>query len=95
LCERLRATADFTIVTEPILSLLSFRYAPAGDADLDALNLRLVEAINADGRIYLTPTRVDGQVAIRFHVGQFDCAEEDVAAAYDAIVDAAARIESA
>lgn len=96
LCEKLRTTAAFSIVTEPILSLFSFRYAPAGTAepDLDALNLRLVEAINADGRIYLTQTRVDGRVAIRFQVGQFDCTEADVAVAYDAIADAASRIES-
>ena len=50
--------ARFEIVTEPLLSLFSFRYVPAGVADLDGLNLRLVEAINMDGRIYVTQTRV-------------------------------------
>ena len=28
-------------------------------AELDAFNLALLEAINADGRIYLTQTRID------------------------------------
>ena len=32
----------------------------------------LVNAINDDGRIYLTQTRVDGRVAIRFQAGQFE-----------------------
>jgi aromatic-L-amino-acid decarboxylase len=90
LCDKLRGAADFEIVTEPAYSLFSFRYA-RGD-DLDQVNLKLVEAINADGRIYLTQTRVDGAVAIRFQVGQFECTEDDVMSAYDVITDIAARL---
>ena len=56
------------------------------------MNLKLVEAINADGRIYLTQTRVDGRVAIRFQVGQFECTEADVMSAYDVINDVATRL---
>jgi aromatic-L-amino-acid/L-tryptophan decarboxylase len=89
LCERLRATPNFEITSEPSFSLFSFRYAPEGARDLDALNLKLVEAINADGRIYLTQTRLDGKVVIRFQVGQFDCTEADVAIAYDVITEIA------
>lgn len=91
LCEKLRAAPNFEIVTEPAYSLFSFRYTKPG-ADLDALNLALVEAINADGRIYLTQTRVDGRVAIRFQVGQFECTEADVMVAYDVITEIAGRI---
>ncbi|MDZ4691788.1 MAG: pyridoxal-dependent decarboxylase [Terricaulis sp.] len=92
LCEKLRAAAGFEIVTEPSFSLFSFRYAPPGAADLDALNLALVEAINADGRIYLTQTRVDGRVVIRFQAGQFECTEADVLGAYDVITEIAGRV---
>jgi aromatic-L-amino-acid decarboxylase len=91
LCEKLRATPDFEIVTEPTYSLFSFRYAAAG-ATLDALNLKLVEAINDDGRIYLTQTRVDGKVAIRFQCGQFECTQDDVMAAYDVITEIARKL---
>jgi len=91
LCERLRATPGFEITTEPMYSLFSFRYAPAG-ADLDALNLRLVEAINADGRIYLTQTRLDGRVVIRFQVGQFECTEADVMSAHAVITEIASSL---
>lgn len=91
LCEKLRGAPGFEIVTEPAYSLFSFRYAKPG-ADPDQLNLKLVEAINADGRIYLTQTRVDGAVAIRFQVGQFECTEEDVMSAYDVITEIAARL---
>jgi aromatic-L-amino-acid decarboxylase len=92
LCDKLRCADDFEIVTEPVLSLWSFRHAPKGAGDLDALNLELVEAINQQGRIYLTQTRVDGRVVIRFQAGQFDCTREDVLSAYDAIVAAAAKL---
>jgi aromatic-L-amino-acid decarboxylase len=92
LCEKLRGADGFEIVTEPSFSLFSFRYAPEGAADLDSLNLALVEAINADGRIYLTQTRVDGAVAIRFQVGQFECTEADVMSAYEVITEVAAEL---
>ncbi len=92
LCEQLRGAPGFEIVTEPAYSLFSFRYTRG--ADLDQLNLKLVEAINADGRIYLTQTRVDGAVAIRFQVGQFECTESDVMSAYDVITEIAAPLET-
>ncbi|TYR35224.1 aspartate aminotransferase family protein [Mesorhizobium microcysteis] len=91
LAERLRGTSGFEIVTEPVLSLFSFRHRPQGNDDIDAHNLALVNAINDDGRIYLTQTRVGGRVAIRFQAGQFETTEEDVMAAYDVIVDCASR----
>lgn len=92
LCEKLRAAPGFQIVTKPMYSLFTFRYAPDGARDLDALNLALTEAINTDGRIYLTQTRVDGAVGIRFQAGQFECTEADVMSAYDVITEIAARL---
>lgn len=89
LAARIAAEPDFEIVTEPMLSLFSFRHSPAGSADADAHNLALVNAINDDGRIYLTQTRVDGRLAIRFQVGQFETTEEGVATAFDVIVEIA------
>ncbi|WP_170571082.1 pyridoxal phosphate-dependent decarboxylase family protein [Ruegeria atlantica] len=87
--DRLAAEPDFQIVTPPMWSLWTFRYAPEGNPDLDDLNLRLVNAINDDGRIYLTQTRVDGDLAIRFQAGQFETTENDVRMAYDVITDIA------
>lgn len=92
LAERLRAELDFEIVTEPMLSLFSFRHLQDGAEDLDAHNLGLVNEINDDGRIYLTQTRVDGRVAIRFQVGQFETRQEDVDTAFDVIRECASRM---
>lgn len=91
-CERLRTAPGFEITSEPVLSLWTFRHVPAGVADLDAHNLALVTAINDDGRTYLTQTRVDGHLVIRFQVGPFDTTEADVMKAMDVIVEVAARL---
>lgn len=87
--DRLAATPGFEIVTPPMWSLFTFRHAHDGASDLDALNLALVNAINDDGRIYLTQTRVDGALVIRFQAGQFDTTEADVMLAHDVITEIA------
>lgn len=91
LAQRLGETPGFEIVTHPMLSLFSFRHL-GRDGDPDAHNIALVNAINDDGRIYVTQTRVDGNIAIRFQVGQFEATEADVAMAYDVIVEVASRL---
>ncbi|EAQ02322.1 aromatic amino acid decarboxylase [Pseudooceanicola batsensis HTCC2597] len=83
LCERLRATEGVEIVTEPALSLFSFRRAGATDDETIA-HLR---TINDEGRIYLTQTRVGDRIAIRFQAGSHAMTEADTGIAYDAILD--------
>ncbi len=76
-CEAAQAVAarpGFRIVTPPSLSLFTFAL-DAGDAATEAL----LNRINDDGRIYLTPTWHRGRFAIRVQVGSFDCTREDVA----------------
>jgi len=89
LARRLKAEPDFEIASEPMLSLFSFRYTPRGAADLDALNLVLVNAINDDGRIYLTQSTFEGKLVIRFQAGHSDMTEADADVAFDTIVEIA------
>jgi aromatic-L-amino-acid decarboxylase len=89
LAKRLEAEPDFEIVTEPVLSLFSFRHMGVGDPD--ARNLDLVRRINDDGRIYLTQSRVDGKVMIRFQAGQFEMTEVDADTAFDVITELARK----
>lgn len=90
--KRLAATAGFRITTPPMLSLFTFRHEPKGVSDLDQHNLQLLGAINDDGRIYLTQTKVDGQSVIRFQAGSFDTTEADAETAFDVIVEIAKRL---
>jgi len=85
LAERLRETNGFEIVTEPVLSLFSFKHNTVPSR-------ALADAINDDGRIYLTAGEHDGDPIIRFVSGQFDMAESDIEIAYDAITEVAARL---
>ncbi|MEM6563116.1 MAG: pyridoxal-dependent decarboxylase [Pseudomonadota bacterium] len=80
LCETLRAKEGLEITTEPILSLFSFRCI--GD---DATQQKLVDALNQDGRIYLTQGMFEGRKIIRFQVGQFDTTRDHVMAAANVI----------
>ncbi len=79
-CERIRKLEEFEIVTEPILSLFSFRCV-----DDDAKQQELLDAINHDGRIYLTQGLHQGRKMIRFQVGQFATTRDDVLNACDVI----------
>ncbi|AXS40385.1 pyridoxal-dependent decarboxylase [Breoghania sp. L-A4] len=90
LAKTIGAAADFEVVTEPILALFTFRYRPrflkdASDETIDALNARLVERINDDGRIYVTQTTHEGRFAIRFQVGQTSTTARDVEIAWEVI----------
>ena len=87
LAQRLAAHARFELVTQPVLSLFSFK--PVGATDQEVINY--VNNINDDGRIYVTQTRVDGQMVVRFQVGQFDVLESDLDVAFDVLCE----IESA
>ena len=73
LCDKIRAMDGFVITTEPILSIFSFRCP--GDNETQQ---RLVDAINDDGRIYITQGMFQGHKVIRFQVGQFDTTRDDV-----------------
>jgi aromatic-L-amino-acid decarboxylase len=60
---------------------------------LDKVNDQLLQAINDDGRIYLTRTVVAGRVAIRFSVGSQNTTEAHVMAAWDTIKEIANNLE--
>jgi glutamate/tyrosine decarboxylase-like PLP-dependent enzyme len=61
----------FEILSPAQLSIVCFRLVPQEpanrlDADVNRLNLDLVDAIRGTGRAFLSSTRLDGRVAIRF-----------------------------
>ncbi|WP_075215677.1 pyridoxal phosphate-dependent decarboxylase family protein [Mongoliimonas terrestris] len=93
LAETIRASEGFELVTEPVLSLFAFRWTPPGATDLDAANIQLVEAVNRDGRVYVTQTRHDGRIAIRIQFGAFEMTEGDAREGWRVIREVAAGLE--
>jgi aromatic-L-amino-acid decarboxylase len=87
---------DFEIVAPRVLALFCFRYHPPGCDEEDALkslNQKLVQAINDDGRLYLTQTDAKGRFAIRFVIGQTSTRRADVIESWDVIKELAANIQ--
>jgi aromatic-L-amino-acid/L-tryptophan decarboxylase len=76
------------------LSLVCFRYAPAGidDAAADALNLALLARVNASGQVYLSHNRLGGRIVLRFAVGNLRTEARHVAAAWTLLREAAAAV---
>jgi aromatic-L-amino-acid/L-tryptophan decarboxylase len=92
-----RSEPDFELVTPPRLALLTFRYRPPGLDDLaalDLLNERLLHALNDDGRVYLTQTRVRGRYVIRFAIGQLYTTRAHVTRAWQVIEETARNLPS-
>lgn len=89
LARRIATEPGFTLASEPVLSLFTFRHDPGDGRDGDAHMLALLQAINDAGEIYLTPTRVDGRLAIRFQAGSMDVTQADVERAFEVIRDTA------
>ncbi len=88
LCRDLRQTPGFVIVSDPVLSLFTFTLTGRTDAQM----IDYVNKINDDGRIYITQTRVNGRVVVRFQVGQFDCTQADVQAALPVLIQFAGEV---
>ncbi len=79
---RVRAAPHLELLSAASLSVVNFRYRPAGrdldDAALDELNERIAEAVSASGEAHLPTTRVHGRTSLRVCFLHYDNDEEDV-----------------
>ena len=77
----LRQDPIFEILSPARLGIVCFRVHPAGmdeTADLDALNQRINERVNAMGRHFISSTRLNGAFSLRICVLGFRTGEEDI-----------------
>ena len=54
-----------TLPFRPELSIVPIRAVPSGVSDLNGFNTQLCTAIQSDGRVYLSPATIDGNVWLR------------------------------
>jgi aromatic-L-amino-acid decarboxylase len=87
------AEADWEIAAPHPLSVVCYRYAPAGlgPEAADERNAAILNAVNADGRIFISSTRLHGRTVLRLAIGNERTTREDVVLAWQIIRDAAAR----
>ncbi len=86
--DELLARADFELMTEPVLSIVGFRYRPAGLGDEDALarlNRRIVNRLVGSGGFFLAPTLLKGCTAMRVAIVNFRTTEDDLRSLLDEV----------
>ena len=71
---------DFELLAGPGLSICCFRHAPAhlDEPALDAHNERILQALQRDGRVYLSNATIDGHFALRACITNFRTTRTDV-----------------
>ena len=82
---------DFERLAPVPLSVVCFRAKPARgvstENELDDLNTRLLEAVNASGEVFLSHTKFDGRFALRLAIGHIRTTERHVARAWELLKD--------
>ena len=97
LADEVRAREDFELLAEPVLSIVGFRYRPAGrdraEAELDRLNRQIVNRLVGRGAFFLAPTILKGRTAMRVAIVNFRTREDDLRALLDEAASAGREIE--
>ncbi|MEZ5318274.1 MAG: pyridoxal-dependent decarboxylase [Vicinamibacterales bacterium] len=89
--DRVSRLPGFEVGPEPELSIATFRYVPPrGDAD--AFNEALVQAVQRDGRVFMTSTRIDGRFVLRAAILVFRTHRDTIDRAIDILQAEAARL---
>jgi glutamate/tyrosine decarboxylase-like PLP-dependent enzyme len=74
---QIRQLDGFEAGPEPDLSVATYRFRPPR-GDEDEFNLRLVKAIQDEGRVFISSTRVGGRVLLRAAISSFRTHLDDV-----------------
>lgn len=92
--DRVRASDTFTLAAPVPFSTVCFRATPpgAGREELDTLNERLLTAVNADGRVFLSHTKLKGRFVLRMAIGNLRTREEHVDLVWELLNTALQRL---
>ena len=87
LSEMISKETDFEILAPVIISVVCFRYVPAGYSNdqINALNEKLIQQLNDSGRLYLSHTVLYGKYTLRMVTAQTNVTLEHVEKAWDLI----------
>ncbi len=87
----IEAEPNWEILAPHPFSVVCFRYAPPGlnEAELEQLNARILETVNATGEVFLSHTKVRDRYALRLAIGNLQTTRDDVAVAWRLLREAA------
>jgi len=88
LAETVDRETEFTLFEPQHLGLVCFRFTPGEVQDKEELNIlnnRLMNSLNDSGKIFLTHTKVGGEVFLRMVIGQTNVTRDHVFNAWELI----------
>ena len=88
----MRREDGFEVGPPPDLSIVTFRYLPRR-GDPDAFNRHLIDAVQRDGRVFLSSTKIDGKFTLRMAVLSLRTHLETIELAIEVLRDKAKHLE--
>ena len=87
LAEEIKSSPDFELLAPVPVNLVCFRYKPNGMAEekLDSINEALLNAINQEGKIFMTHTKLNGKYTLRWVGGHPELSFAHVSKAWERI----------
>jgi aromatic-L-amino-acid decarboxylase len=95
LASEIRQSADFELLAPVDFSLVCFRYLPSGitdEASINEINERLLQTLNAGGKLYMTHTKLNGKYTLRMVIAQTYVEKHHVENAWKLIRETAGKI---
>ncbi|MBV9402817.1 MAG: amino acid decarboxylase [Candidatus Eremiobacteraeota bacterium] len=85
------AEPNWKVMAPHPFSVVCFRHAPAGAGaeEIDAHNLRIMNAVNEMGKAFISSTQLDQRVALRLAIGNYRTTRDDVLVAWRLLREAA------
>jgi len=96
LSEMISSETDFEILAPVIISVVCFRYHPAGynEDQINAVNEKLNHLLNDSGELYLSHTVLNGKYTLRMVTAQTNVTLEHVQKAWDTIIKTARSLSN-
>jgi len=90
------ADTEWLLAAPQMFSLVCFRFAPFGasPAECDAMNQRILDRVNASGRVYLSHTKLYGRLVLRLAIGNLRTERRHVAEAWSLLREAAGEVRA-
>ncbi len=90
--EQIKTIAGFEVGHYPDLSIVTYRYLPK-KGEANEFNNRLVQAIQRDGRIFVSSTRLDGKLVLRAAILSYRTHIDDIDEALSVLKQKAEQLE--
>lgn len=94
---KIQSRPDFELVAAGQLSVTCFRYSPPHilEADLTKLNRTLLDAVQREGRTFITSTELNGKLVLRACIVNFRTTHHDLDVLLDALAEAGQNVLAA